>query len=94
MPQETGQRIPLVIVGNKSDLIDEREIETSEGEKLAASWGCSYYEASARTSTNITPIFEDIVRQLRRNDALRREERERGPARKKRRHMVKKCVVL
>ncbi|WVQ94711.1 hypothetical protein IAU59_001791 [Kwoniella sp. CBS 9459] len=94
MPQETGHRIPLVIVGNKSDLIDEREVDSSEGEKLATAWGCAYYEASARTSTNIVPIFEDIVRQLRRHDAVRREARDRDPARKKKRHVVKKCVVL
>ncbi|WWD08864.1 hypothetical protein V865_006978 [Kwoniella europaea PYCC6329] len=92
---EGNQIVPLVIVGNKSDLIDEREVDTTEGEKLAMEWKCSYYETSARTSTNISLVFEDIVRQLRRNDLIRRQERERDPNHSKRKRMKsKKCVIL
>ncbi|KAK6907179.1 hypothetical protein I203_101169 [Kwoniella mangroviensis CBS 8507] len=92
---EGNQIVPLVIVGNKSDLIDEREFDTTEGEKLAMKWKCSYYETSARTSTNISPVFEDIVRQLRRNDLIRRQERERDPNHSKRKRMKsKKCIIL
>jgi hypothetical protein len=32
---------------DKADLIEEREVDTHEAEKLAASIGCSYYETSA-----------------------------------------------
>ncbi|WVQ62752.1 uncharacterized protein L199_000900 [Kwoniella botswanensis] len=92
---EGNQIVPLVIVGNKSDLIDEREVDATEAEKLAMEWKCSYYETSARTSTNISPVFEDIVRQLRRNDLIRRQERERDPNHSKRKRMKsKKCIIL
>ncbi|WVQ79031.1 hypothetical protein IAT38_001123 [Cryptococcus sp. DSM 104549] len=67
LTNETGQRLPMVIVGNKCDLIEEREVHSSEGARLAEMWGCTYYETSARTARNIVPVFEDIVRQMRRN---------------------------
>ncbi|WRT65534.1 uncharacterized protein IL334_002479 [Kwoniella shivajii] len=86
--------IPLVIVGNKSDLLDEREIDSTEGEKLALNWNCTYYETSARTASNIVPVFEDIVRQLRRNDLIKKQERDKDPNRRKRRLKSKKCVIL
>ncbi|WWC87714.1 uncharacterized protein L201_002606 [Kwoniella dendrophila CBS 6074] len=90
---EGNQRVPIVIVGNKSDLVDEREVDSTEGEKLALEWQCSYYETSARISTNITAVFENIVRQLRRNDSLKKE-RDPNHHNRRKRMKSKKCVIL
>ncbi|RXK41389.1 hypothetical protein M231_01294 [Tremella mesenterica] len=77
--------IPIVIVGNKSDLGDEREVETSEGEKLAERWGVRYFETSARTDTNVWLVFEEIVRKIRSSDHYKRPKRRmKGP----------KCVIM
>ncbi|WWC60139.1 uncharacterized protein I303_102703 [Kwoniella dejecticola CBS 10117] len=92
---EGGRTVPIVIVGNKADLLDEREVDSTEGEKLASGWNCSYYETSARTATNIIPVFEDIVRQLRKNDLIKRQERDKDPLNyRKKRIKNKKCVIL
>lgn len=41
--------VPLVIVGNKSDLEGERVVSRSEAFKVSQSWGnAPYYETSAR----------------------------------------------
>ncbi|KAI1902602.1 hypothetical protein AGOR_G00017620 [Albula goreensis] len=40
--------IPLVLVGNKSDLPRAREVSASEGEALAAELGGTFFEVSAR----------------------------------------------
>lgn len=42
-----GEHVPLVLVGSKCDLEDEREVDTATGEKLAAEWHCQYLETSA-----------------------------------------------
>jgi GTPase SAR1 family protein len=42
-------RIPLVIVGNKTDLHRERVVSTEEGKRLADTWKASFYEVSARS---------------------------------------------
>jgi hypothetical protein len=40
-------RIDADLTLDKADLKDEREVGSSEGEKLAALWGCTYHETSA-----------------------------------------------
>ncbi|XP_030635515.1 ras-like protein family member 11A-like isoform X2 [Chanos chanos] len=40
--------IPIILVGNKSDLLRAREVPSHEGEALAAELGGVYFEASAR----------------------------------------------
>jgi len=79
--------LPIVIVGNKKDLTEDREVESLEGETLAEKWGCKYHETSARSGTNIHPVFRDIVRLMRTQDEKRREGR--GP-----RRLGRKCVIL
>jgi small GTP-binding protein len=39
--------VPIVIVGNKCDLVDERIISESEANELAKLWGATYVETSA-----------------------------------------------
>lgn len=44
-----GCSIPLVIVGNKTDLHRERVVSTEDGKRLADTWKASFYEVSARS---------------------------------------------
>lgn len=39
--------VPIVIVGNKCDLEDERVIAENDGKELARAWGATYIESSA-----------------------------------------------
>lgn len=48
--------VPIVIVGNKSDLHGQRQISTEEGEELAALWNCQSVESSAKHNENIGKI--------------------------------------
>ena len=41
--------IPMVIVGNKSDLEDQRAVARTKVFSISQQWGAPYYEASART---------------------------------------------
>jgi hypothetical protein len=46
----------MVIVGNKADLAESREVSQNEGEELARSFAEStYFEASAKTRLNVDP---------------------------------------
>jgi len=57
--------VPLVLVGNKCDLSDQRVISTEQGQQLAAKFGnCSFLESSAKTKTNVEQIFYDLIRQV------------------------------
>lgn len=41
--------IPIVIVGNKADLEDQRAIDRAKAFSLSQRWSAPYYETSART---------------------------------------------
>lgn len=40
--------VPVVLVGNKTDLHQERAVSYEEGKKLAESWRASFLETSAK----------------------------------------------
>jgi GTPase KRas protein len=58
--------VPIMLVGNKSDRVTEREVSTQEGHALARELGCDFVEASAKNCINVEKAFYDVVRQLRR----------------------------
>lgn len=58
------QQVPVVLVGNKVDLEDEREVSPSEGQALAEDWGCPFMETSAKSKTMVDELFAEIVRQM------------------------------
>jgi Ras-related protein Rap-1B len=43
------EKIPIVIVGNKADLEDQRAVDRVKAFSLSQRWDVPYYEASART---------------------------------------------
>lgn len=40
--------VPVVLVGNKTDLHQERAVSYEEGKKLAESWRATFLETSAK----------------------------------------------
>lgn len=45
--------VPLVIVGNKADLEDQRQVARTKAFGISQQWGAPYYEASARTRSKL-----------------------------------------
>lgn len=56
--------VPMVLVGNKCDLQDQRVITTEQGEALAKKFQCTFMESSAKNKINVEAIFHDLVRQI------------------------------
>lgn len=48
--------IPHILVGNKSDLVHEREVVTEEGQRLADEWGVPFLESSAKYNMNVEEV--------------------------------------
>ena len=55
---------PMVIVGNKVDLEEERVVQTQEGEALAASISTTYIETSATNNVGILELYKDIFQRV------------------------------
>ncbi|WP_287587035.1 GTP-binding protein, partial [Candidatus Borrarchaeum sp.] len=56
--------IPIILVGNKSDLEEARIISSKEGEKIAKEIDCPFFEASAKTGENVEFIFRTLNNML------------------------------
>ncbi|XMA15972.1 hypothetical protein WAI453_008763 [Rhynchosporium graminicola] len=63
------ENVPIVIVGNKSDLEEDRVVTRSRAFAVSQSWGnAPYYETSARRRANVDEVFVDLCRQIIRKD--------------------------
>ncbi|KAL1875132.1 hypothetical protein VTK73DRAFT_10269 [Phialemonium thermophilum] len=101
------ETVPIVLVGNKSDLEDQRVVERAKAFSISQRWEAPYYETSARTRTNVDEVFIDLCRQMLRRDDANEAANDDEPydkhestnpfarkSRRKRRHREHKCVIL
>lgn len=71
---------PIVLVGNKSDLEEDRAVSRSRAFAVSQAWGnVPYYETSARRRQNVTEVFVDVCRQIIRRE-IERSRAQRGGA--------------
>ena len=61
--------VPIVLVGNKSDLHIQRQVTTEEGKALAEEWKCAFTETSARHNENVAKAFELIIAEIEKQNA-------------------------
>lgn len=54
--------LPMVLVGNKVDLENERQVTTQEGKEYAQRYKCPFFEISAKTRVNIEEAFFEAFR--------------------------------
>jgi len=77
--------VPMVLVGNKCDLEDERVVGKDQGLNLARQFNnCSFMETSAKAKIGVNDIFYDLVRQINRKT----------PAKKQKRQRRRRCKIL
>ncbi len=59
-----GVKCPIILVGNKQDLANERKVTYDEAKQLADSWGVEYIETSAKTNFNCKEAFEKLASKI------------------------------
>jgi putative ribosome biogenesis GTPase RsgA len=61
------QGVPMVVVGTKLDLFNEKEVDSERIRKLSNDWGVPFHKTSAKRGWHVTEVFEDLLRQMRRH---------------------------
>ncbi|MCD7464896.1 Ras- protein RABA5b [Datura stramonium] len=56
--------VAKMLIGNKCDLDNIRDVSTEEGAKLAEDEGLFFMETSALDSTNVNKAFEIVIREI------------------------------
>eukprot|EP01094_Clydonella_sp_ATCC50884_P018853 TRINITY_DN3567_c0_g1_i1.p2 TRINITY_DN3567_c0_g1~~TRINITY_DN3567_c0_g1_i1.p2 ORF type:complete len:142 (-),score=45.67 TRINITY_DN3567_c0_g1_i1:466-891(-) len=56
--------LPVVLVGNKRDLEEERQVTSGEGEAMAKSFGCPFVETSAMSRTEVEAAFHELMHEV------------------------------
>ena len=59
-PKETK----YILVGNKKDLEDQREVKIEEGEDFAKKNNIKFFETSAKDGTNVIDVFETLAKEI------------------------------
>lgn len=62
--QERGQDVIIVLVGNKTDLVDKRQVSIEDGDAKARELGVIFIETSAKAGFNIKALFRKIAAAL------------------------------
>ena len=70
-----GIKCPILLIGNKQDLENEREVQYSEAKQLADSWGIEYMETSAKTNFNCKEAFEKLALEIIKTKTLLSEKK-------------------
>mmetsp|Transcript_2881 Transcript_2881/g.6725 ORF Transcript_2881/g.6725 Transcript_2881/m.6725 type:complete len:126 (+) Transcript_2881:439-816(+) len=83
--------VPMVIVGNKCDLEDERQVLKEDGKRLADSWGCPFYETSAKERINNERVFFELVREIRKAEVAKSKASDPRPPRP---NIFKRCTII
>ena len=58
------KKITLILIGNKSDLEDQRQVTKEQGEEKAKEFGLAFLEASASSGDNLEKAFSLMINEV------------------------------
>ncbi|XP_021376346.1 ras-related protein Ral-A-like [Mizuhopecten yessoensis] len=90
---KNDDNIPFLLVGNKCDLEDKRQVTIDEAQTRAQQWAVPYVETSAKTRANVDKVFYDLMREIRsrKMEAIRQSN---GKKIRKKESKKRKCTIL
>ena len=62
--EAAGEKISVILIGNKCDLEKEREVSKEEGEEKAKQFNLPFYETSCKEGININEVFETLAEDI------------------------------
>ena len=67
LSEHFDESLAKMVVGNKCDMISERQVSTENGVALAKEYGALFYETSAKNDINVENVFVDISKEIIKN---------------------------
>ncbi|KAM3655377.1 GTP-binding protein Di-Ras2 [Ammospiza nelsoni] len=88
------ESIPIMLVGNKNDENQNREVESSEGDAMAKKWKCAFMETSAKTNHNVKELFQELLNLEKRRTVSLQIDGKKSKQQKRKEKLKGKCVVM
>ncbi|NXC00300.1 DIRA2 protein, partial [Orthonyx spaldingii] len=88
------ESIPIMLVGNKNDENQNREVESSEGEAMAKKWKCAFMETSAKMNHNVKELFQELLNLEKRRTVSLQIDGKKSKQQKRKEKLKGKCVVM
>jgi len=66
--QHAAKNVYRILVGNKCDLVDKRQISIEKGRELANEFGIPFFETSAKDATSVEEAFLTLARDIKKRD--------------------------
>ena len=57
-------KLTIILIGNKNDMEDQRQVTKEQGEEKAKSFGCAFLETSALSGDNLDKAFTLMVKEI------------------------------
>ena len=68
--KHAADNISRILVGNKCDLEDKRDVSKEQGEEMAEHYGVRFLETSAKVSNNVEQAFTLMTREIKNRVAV------------------------
>jgi len=62
--------VPVVLVGNKIDLHQQRVVSSEEGKRLADEWSAVFVETSAKKRDTVVDVFEKVIIEIEKSEGV------------------------
>lgn len=71
--QNADSNAEIMLIGNKTDLINERKVSLDDGIELSKKYNVELFETSAKSGDNTVKAFNSIIVKILENEALNKD---------------------